>query len=101
MLQREGVRVLAAGFPDQRAISATVSSSAAEMLNPRSVRPVSAARRRRPRAIVVDVGEGARLGAGAEDLKRPLAGEDLADQVGDGVRDPRLVGGVLAGARRR
>src|SRR5207302_2601263 len=39
---------------------------------------------------VVDVREGARLFARAEDLQRALTGEHLVDQVGNRVREPRF-----------
>src|SRR5918998_1786240 len=45
---------------------------------------------------VVDMGQRARLLTGAEDLERVLAREALAYEVGDGVRDARLVVGHLA-----
>ena len=73
-----------------RAISATVSSREAEMLKSSFSAGRRAHRGDDPVGDVVDVGQRARLLARAEDLQRPLAGEDLADQVGHRVGDPRL-----------
>ena len=79
-----------------RAISATVSSSRADTLKSSSTRRRVGHRGDDAVGDVVDVRERARLLAGAEDLQRPLPGEHLADQVGDRVRDARLVVGHLA-----
>ena len=82
------------------AMSAMVRSSDAEMLKS-SFSPARALHRRDDAVRdVVHVGERARLLARPEDLKRVLARERLADQVGYGVRDPRLVIRQLAGPVR-
>src|SRR5689334_10579833 len=49
---------------------------------------------------VIDVGQGAGLLAGSEDLQRPLSRKHLSYEVGNGVRDPRLEIGHLAGTVR-
>ena len=83
-----------------RAISATVISSAVEMLKS-SFSPASrAVAVTMPVGDVVDVGDRARLLARAEDLQRLLAGQHLLDHVGDHVRDAGLVLGHLARAVR-
>ena len=79
-----------------RAISATVISSPAEMLKS-SFRPGGRGHRGDDAVgDVVDVGERPRLRAVAEDLQRLLARQHLLDDVGDHVRDARLVLGHLA-----
>ena len=75
------------------------SSSEAEMLKSSFSAGRRAGRGDDPVGDVVDVGQRARLLAGAEDLQRPLAGQHLGDQVGHGVGDARLVAvGQLARA---
>ena len=84
-------RILAAGLPDQRrdlGDRALLGGGDVEVL------VLAGGRGHRgddPVGDVVDVGERARLLAGAEDLQRPLAEQHLGDEIGDGVGDAGLV----------